>query len=85
MPLKQLFLCCDIFQSGAINFRSGAVACECRAARDVQERPTAGSHALRGRASHTSLAQCFPVIVRALVTTKRTWLDALREAAGDVR
>src|SRR5436305_636846 len=36
-------------------------------------------------AVRTSLTQCFPAIFRVLKTTKMTWLDGLRDAAGDGR
>jgi hypothetical protein len=55
-----------------------------RAARDGGERSNAGAE--RGEGTHrTSLAQRFHVIVWAVKTTKRTWLDALKKAAGEVR
>jgi hypothetical protein len=72
VPVSQLFPRRGLFQTAAINFRSGRRAA--RAPRAVREwRATRGGSGLL----RTSLTQCFPVNVRVLKTTKTTWLVRL--------
>ena len=73
MPLWELFPRCGIFQTDAINFQSGLPARECRRRSEAKRAPRAAQE----HPKSTSLAQRFPVIFLALITTKMTWLVGL--------